>query len=84
MCIRDRNEALEAGSLINEDVFPTGNFGSHAKENMEILEKFMQRHNIEAPLMCMELDVYKRQLLFISNTCSTKIIIRTGGSRNAG
>lgn len=48
------NEALEAGSLINGDVFPTGNFGSHAKENMEILEKFMQRHDIEAPLMCME------------------------------
>lgn len=48
------DEALEAGSLFDKDIFPTGNFGSHAKENMKILEKFMQRHHIEAPLMCME------------------------------
>lgn len=32
------DEALEAGSLLDGDVFPTGNFGSHAKENIEILK----------------------------------------------
>lgn len=48
------DEALEAGSLLCDGVFPTGNFGSHARENMDILKKFMQRHHIEAPLMCME------------------------------
>jgi len=48
------NEALEAGSLLNSNVFPTGNFGSKPIENMKVLKDFMKRNNIIAPLMCME------------------------------
>lgn len=48
------DEALEAGSLLDENVFPTGNFGSNAKENIGILKEFMNKHQITAPLMCME------------------------------
>ena len=48
------DEALEAGTLLNGDVFPTGNFGSKAKENIAVLKNFMERHDIEAPIMCME------------------------------
>ena len=47
-------EALEAGSLFGEGVFPTGNFGSNAKENIAVLKEFMKKHQIVAPIMCME------------------------------
>lgn len=46
--------ALEAGSLIEDDVFVTGNFGSHSKENATALEQFMQKHGKKWPIMCME------------------------------
>ena len=48
------HEALNAGSLLEKKVFPTGNFGSQAKENITVLKKFMESHQITAPLMCME------------------------------
>lgn len=48
------NAALTAGSLLNNEVFPTGNFGSNAIENVKSLKNFMQSHNIKAPIMCME------------------------------
>ncbi|EOL47173.1 glycoside hydrolase family 35 protein [Enterococcus phoeniculicola] len=47
-------EALEAGASPNKDVFPTGNFGSRVTENIQNLARFMDKHGIEAPLMCME------------------------------
>ncbi|WP_373742399.1 glycoside hydrolase family 35 protein [Jeotgalibaca porci] len=48
------NEVLDSGSLIEDDIFVTGNFGSKSKENTDILKAFMERHNKKWPLMCME------------------------------
>lgn len=48
------NEVLDSGSMIEEDIFVTGNFGSKSKENTSILRAFMERHNKKWPLMCME------------------------------
>ncbi|MHC5249127.1 glycoside hydrolase family 35 protein [Enterococcus sp. LJL90] len=50
----DWQEVLDAGSLIEEDVFVTGNFGSHSKENGAKIRKFMEHHHKKWPLMCME------------------------------
>lgn len=47
-------EVLDAGTLIEDDVFVTGNFGSRSKENSQVLKEFMDRHNKKWPLMCME------------------------------
>lgn len=47
-------QALEAGSLIEEDVFVTANFGSRSDENLDILEAFLKKHGKQWPLMCME------------------------------
>lgn len=46
--------ALDAGSLIEDDVFVTGNFGSHSKENAAALSEFMAKHDKKWPIMCME------------------------------
>ncbi|GHU36458.1 beta-galactosidase [Bacilli bacterium] len=46
--------ALEAGSLIEDDVLVTGNFGSHSKENVAALVQFMAKHGKKWPVMCME------------------------------
>ena len=48
------DEVLDAGTLIEDDVFVTGNFGSRSKENAEVLRAFMERHGKKWPLMCME------------------------------
>ena len=47
-------EALESGTLIEDDIFVTGNFGSQAKENTDNLRAFMERHGKKWPLMCTE------------------------------
>ncbi|MBT9778018.1 beta-galactosidase [Clostridium sp. MCC353] len=47
-------QALEAGSLVDEDVFVTANFGSRSDENLDMLEAFFKKHNKQWPLMCME------------------------------
>lgn len=47
-------QALQAGSLIDDDVFVTANFGSHSPENLAALQVFMQTHHKQWPLMCME------------------------------
>ena len=49
------NEVLDSGSLIEDDIFVTGNFGSKSKENTDVLKAFMERHNKKWPLMCMEI-----------------------------
>lgn len=46
--------ALNAGSLIAEDVLATGNFGSHADRNFDRLARFHHAHGRRWPLMCME------------------------------
>ena len=46
--------ALDAGSLIEDDVFVTGNFGSRSKENASALMTFMALHEKKWPIMCME------------------------------
>lgn len=46
--------ALRAGSLIDDDVLATGNFGSHAADNMIALQTFLRQHGKDWPLMCME------------------------------
>ncbi|MGP6139258.1 glycoside hydrolase family 35 protein [Jeotgalibaca sp. A127] len=48
------NEVLDSGSMIEDDVFVTGNFGSKSKKNTAVLKAFMERHNKKWPLMCME------------------------------
>ncbi|MGX4686471.1 glycoside hydrolase family 35 protein [Vagococcus sp. JNUCC 83] len=45
---------LEAGSMIEEGILPTGNFGSKAKENFDKLQAFFDKYNKTFPLMCME------------------------------
>ncbi|MFD2307159.1 glycoside hydrolase family 35 protein [Enterococcus termitis] len=48
------DEVLDAGTLIEEDVFTAGNFGSRSKENAEVMRNFMERHGKKWPIMCME------------------------------
>lgn len=45
---------LRAGSMIDEDILVTGNFGSKAKENFDSMQKFFSEHDKKWPLMCME------------------------------
>ncbi|MDR0921960.1 MAG: beta-galactosidase [Lactobacillales bacterium] len=47
-------EVLDAGTLIDEDILVTGNFGSHSKQNAKNLQNFMARHGKKWPIMCME------------------------------
>lgn len=46
--------ALEAGALIDDDILPTGNFGSRSDENLDELQRYMTDHGKQFPLMCME------------------------------
>ena len=45
---------LRAGTLIDDDVLATGNFGSRAAENFAALKAFHEEHGKNWPLMCME------------------------------
>lgn len=45
---------LRAGSLIDEDILVTGNFGSRSKINFSNMKAFFEEHNKKWPLMCME------------------------------
>lgn len=45
---------LRAGSLIEDGVFVTGNFGSRPDENFDQMEAFFKEHEKKWPLMCME------------------------------
>ncbi|MDO4428806.1 MAG: beta-galactosidase [Atopobiaceae bacterium] len=45
---------LRAGTLIDDDVLATGNFGSRAGENFANLRAFHEEHGKDWPLMCME------------------------------
>ena len=45
---------LRAGTLIEEDLFVTGNFGSKADYNFAQMQEFFDEHGKKWPLMCME------------------------------
>ena len=45
---------LKAGTLIDEDLFVTGNFGSKATYNFSQMQEFFDEHGKKWPLMCME------------------------------
>ena len=45
---------LRAGSLIEEDILVTGNFGSKASENFTQMQDFFDEYGKKWPLMCME------------------------------
>lgn len=47
-------EALESGTIVEDGVFPTANFGSRSKEQIGALADFMKENDIVGPLMCME------------------------------
>ncbi|AVP35957.1 glycoside hydrolase family 35 protein [Staphylococcus felis] len=47
-------QCLRAGSMIEDNVLPTGNFGSRTKENFKNLKAFHQEYGKDWPLMCME------------------------------
>ncbi len=46
--------ALRTGSLVDDGILATGNFGSHSIENMTALSDFLTAHERQWPLMCME------------------------------
>lgn len=46
--------ALEAGSLVEDGVLATANFGSRSDENLDVLEAFFRKKGVKMPLMCME------------------------------
>ncbi|MGT2911611.1 glycoside hydrolase family 35 protein [Streptococcus cameli] len=45
---------LRAGSMIEDDILTTGNFGSRAKENFAMMQDFFDEYGKKWPLMCME------------------------------
>ncbi|MFS9305098.1 beta-galactosidase [Streptococcus peroris] len=45
---------LKAGTLIEDDLFVTGNFGSKAAYNFSQMQEFLDEHGKKWPLMCME------------------------------
>lgn len=47
-------EVLEAGTILDEDILPTVNFGSRTKEHFGYFLEFLKQNNIKKPLMCME------------------------------
>lgn len=48
------DQALMAGTLIEDNILVTGNFGSRVNENLDNLERFMKVHHKKWPFMCME------------------------------
>ena len=44
---------LRAGSLITDDILVTGNFGSRANENFQMMQAFSDEYEKTWPLMCM-------------------------------
>lgn len=45
---------LEPGTLIEDGILPTANFGSRSTEQLNNVSDFMKANNFEGPLMCME------------------------------
>lgn len=47
-------QTLRAGSMANDNILPTANFGSKTEQNFNSLKNFQQEFGKEWPLMCME------------------------------
>lgn len=47
-------EVLDAGTLPEENIFATVNFGSKADENFDCLLDYQRKHHLKQPQMCME------------------------------
>ena len=47
-------QALNSGTLIEDDILVTGNFGSQGNANFDALQTFFHQHHKKWPLMCME------------------------------
>lgn len=70
-------EALDSGSLIEDDIFVSGNFGSRAEENCNVLKDFILKHKKSWPIMCMEFwdgwfnrwgeDIIRRDAIDLAN-----------------
>lgn len=45
---------VRAGSLVEDGILETGNFGSKAKENFDDLQSYFDEKDVSFPLMCME------------------------------
>lgn len=48
------DQCLRAGSMIDDNILPTGNFGSRTTQNFQNLKSFHEEHGKSWPLMCME------------------------------
>ncbi|MBA8779534.1 beta-galactosidase [Staphylococcus schleiferi subsp. coagulans] len=48
------DQCLRAGSMIDDNILPTGNFGSRTTQNFQNLKTFHEEHGKTWPLMCME------------------------------
>ncbi|MBA8760556.1 beta-galactosidase [Staphylococcus schleiferi subsp. coagulans] len=48
------DQCLRAGSMIEDNILPTGNFGSRTTQNFQNLKVFHEEHGKSWPLMCME------------------------------
>ncbi|PTG88935.1 beta-galactosidase [Staphylococcus chromogenes] len=76
-------QCLRAGSMIKDNVLPTGNFGSRTQQNFENLKAFHQEYGKTWPLMCMEFwdgwfnrwgeDIIKRDGQDLANEVQTAI-----------
>ena len=69
---------LRAGSMIEEDILVTGNFGSKAEENFASMQSFFDEHGKKWPLMCMEILGWLVQSL--EGTCCSTRCRGVGGS----
>lgn len=47
-------EVLESGTILDENVLPTVNFGSKTKEQFGYFKEFLEKNNFKKPMMCME------------------------------
>lgn len=47
-------QVLDAGTLTEDGVLATANFGSNAESNFNALAKHFSEHNVKRPFMCME------------------------------
>ncbi len=48
------DQCLRAGSMIADNILPTGNFGSRTTQNFQNLKAFQEEYGKKWPLMCME------------------------------
>lgn len=47
-------EVLDAGTILDENILPTVNFGSRTNDQFGYFKNFLEENNFNAPMMCME------------------------------